>query len=118
MADATSSGSSVKRGDPAVMAQGAQVINGKIGEVKTILVATNEAVTSLSGGWTSDAASQFNTIMQQWDQDMVNVIASLERIESQLTNTKFHYDKQQYEAMGLTSDFSRTLSGMTPVVPK
>ncbi|WP_035839331.1 WXG100 family type VII secretion target [Kitasatospora azatica] len=108
----------VKRGDPAVMAQGAQIINGKIGEVKTILVATNEAVTSLSGGWASDAAQQFSTIMGQWDQDMVNVIASLERIEAQLTHTKFHYDKQQYEAMNLTSDFKKTLSGLTPIVPK
>ncbi|QMU77936.1 WXG100 family type VII secretion target [Streptacidiphilus sp. PB12-B1b] len=115
----TPSGSgSVLRGDPAVMAQGAQIINGKIGEVKTILVATNEAVTSLSGGWTSDAASAFTNIMGQWDQDMVNVIAALERIEAQLTQTKFSYDKQQYEAIGLTSDFARTLSGLTPQIPK
>lgn len=106
------------RGDTVKMAQGASIINGKISEVKTILLATNEAVTSLSQGWASDAASQFNGIMQQWDQDMVNVIASLERIEAQLTHTKFTYDSQQYQEMGLTSDLAKTLSGLTPQIPR
>ena len=106
------------RGDTNKMAQGAAIINGKISEVKTILLATNEAVTSLSQGWASDAADQFGSIMLQWDQDMVNVIASLEKIEAQLTHTKFSYDTQQYQEMGLTSDLAKTLSGLTPNIPK
>lgn len=105
---------SVKRGDTHIMLQGADIIHGKISEVQTILVAVNEAVNSLSTHWDSDARLQFQSAMGEWDQDMVNVVGNLEEIEATLRQTKFTYDKQQYEAMNLSSDFARTLSGLTP----
>jgi uncharacterized protein YukE len=113
----TTSGTPIQ-GQITQMQKGSTAVGTAIANTKTILLATDEAVTSLMTGWASDAAGQFNTIMKRWDQDMVNVIASLERIQAELDNTTFTYNKQQFEEMGLTGDFAKTIEGLTPVVPK
>jgi WXG100 family type VII secretion target len=104
-------------GQLATMQQGAEYVGNTVTQARGILTTTNETVNSLMQGWASNAATQFRGIMTQWDQDMANVIAALQRIQEQLDNTRASYNTQQAEELNLTGDFAKTLSGSAPAVP-
>jgi WXG100 family type VII secretion target len=70
-----------------------------------------QAVSSTSGGYTSDAATLFRNVMAQWHQDFTKIIGGLERIQTALTGTQKGYEATMQQERASANQVAALLNG-------
>jgi WXG100 family type VII secretion target len=70
-----------------------------------------QAVGATSGGYTSDAATLFRSVMGQWHQDFTKIIGGLERIQTALTSTQKHYEATMQQERQSANQVAALLNG-------
>lgn len=70
-----------------------------------------QAVAATGGGYTSEAATLFRNVMDQWHGDFTKIINGLERIQAALTSTQKHYEASIQQDRQSANQIAALLNG-------
>lgn len=93
------------------MAQSARYVDETGQVLAGIRGRVQQAVAATSGGYVSEAATLFRSVMDSWDQDFNKIMAGLDQIHVALTRTHANYSASVQQDRASVNQVAQLLNG-------
>lgn len=85
------------------MAQAATYVDDARSQLETLRTAVAATIVGSGGGWNTDAATAFRTLMDQWNTDCSVIVRTLDETREKLVGTRTNLSSaMDTEATGVT----------------
>jgi WXG100 family type VII secretion target len=95
----------------AAMARSARYVDEAGQTLAGIRGRVQQAVAATAGGYVSEAATLFRSVMNSWDQDFNKIVAGLDRIHVSLTQTHANYTASVQQDRASVNQVAALLNG-------